>query len=424
MRATIEGVFKSGRPGYYEVQTADDSRWYGCRVAPIFRNQRVDTVAAICTDITERKLQEELLRQSEERLRLMAEQAPVILWTADKEMRITMSMGAGLAALGLTQNKTNGRTLAEYFQSPDFPALANIQRAIEGEHSHFEQEWAGHVYANYVEPLRDAKGTLVGAIGVALDVSERKAAERALRQANDLLEQRVAERTKELQCANESLLSERRVLKRLLELHDRDRQLIAYEIHDGLVQDMAGAVMRLEAAHSAWPADCEPSGKKHLASAIRLMQGGIAEARRLINGLRPPVLEAEGVESALANLAEEHRLNGDLDVDLTCDVQFRRIPPALETAIYRIVQEGLSNVRNHSQSKKARVKLAQKGDRVTIEIQDNGVGFDPAAKKGRRHGLEGIRERARLLDGKFEIDSKPGQGTTLTIELPLTEIEK
>ena len=95
----------------------------------------------------------------------------------------------------------------------------------------------------------------------------------------------------------------------------------------------------------------------------------------------------------------------------------------MENVIYRIVQEGLSNARNHSKSKKIRVSLKQRGDRLRIEIRDWGVGFDPKLVQEDHFGLEGIRERARLLGGKCSIKSKPGEGTVIMVELPLVERE-
>jgi PAS domain S-box-containing protein len=218
----------------------------------------------------------------------------------------------------------------------------------------------------------------------------------------------------------QALLAERRLLKRLLELHERDRQLISYEIHDGIVQDMTAAQMFFESSRPAGLAADDPS-QEPFHNGVRLLRGSIDEARRLINGLRPPVLEDEGVVAAIEALASEMERDAGLQIELVTDVKFNRLAPALEMAIYRIVQEGLNNVWHHSRSAKARVELMQRDDTIEIRVQDWGIGFDPAKVGKRRYGLVGMRERARLLNGRAIIRSAPGEGTTLHIELPLID---
>ncbi len=108
-------------------------------------------------------------------------------------------------------------------------------------------------------------------------------------------------------------------------------------------------------------------------------------------------------------------------IDFRNRVTFKRLASVVENIIYRIVQEGLSNARNHSKSDKIRVSLKQRGDRLRIEIRDWGVGFDPKIVQDNQFGLEGIRERARVLGGKCSIKSKPDKGTTIMVELPVVE---
>jgi len=221
--------------------------------------------------------------------------------------------------------------------------------------------------------------------------------------------------------AEESLKRERRLLQRLLDLNARDRQLIAYEIHDGLVQDMTGALMLLEAASDDVAPD-NALAREHLQQCIKLLRDSVGEARRMIDGLRPPVLEEAGVVAAVENLIAEAAAGGDLSVALDVNVRFDRIAPTLEMAIYRIVQEALNNVRQHSDSPKAQVRLVQFGDHIGITVRDWGKGFDPENVKKKRYGLAGIRERARLLGGSVEIDSAPGRGARVQVELPLTDV--
>ena len=106
-------------------------------------------------------------------------------------------------------------------------------------------------------------------------------------------------------------------------------------------------------------------------------------------------------------------------IDFRSKVTFTRLSPVLENVIYRIVQEGLANARNHSKSEKILVRLVQLGTRLRITIRDWGVGFDPKTARQNRFGLEGIRERARVMRGRSSIDSSPGKGTTITVELPI-----
>jgi len=219
--------------------------------------------------------------------------------------------------------------------------------------------------------------------------------------------------------AQESLEREHRMLQRSLNLHVRDRQMLAYEIHDGMVQDLTAAVMYLQSVQSQ-----RRSGAKlpeSLAKATELVQGSIDEARRLMNGLRPPVLEEHGIVMAVENLIDEIQATTGLSASFTHDVYFERIAPALEMAIYRIVQEGLNNVWKHSKLLKAEVEIRQEGDQIHVVVKDDGEGFDIKEVKSRSYGLRGIRERAKLLGGRAQITSSPGNGTAIAVNLPLAE---
>ncbi len=220
--------------------------------------------------------------------------------------------------------------------------------------------------------------------------------------------------------AEETLDRERRLLRRLLDLHERDRQLAAYEIHDGMVQDMTAAVMFLETFADRSTGPC--GRPETLDKAIRLVQGSIDEARRLINGLRPPILEDSGLVAAIENLVHETEAVSGVAVDFHHDVKFDRMAPALEMAIYRTVQESLNNVWQHSGADEARVDLIQRDETLNIRISDAGRGFDASKEDTRCYGLRGIRERARLLGGTANIVSEKGRGTEINVTLPLHDV--
>jgi len=215
-----------------------------------------------------------------------------------------------------------------------------------------------------------------------------------------------------------ALRSEQKVLRQLLDVNERDRRLVAYEIHDGLVQYVTGALMHLEVYALKQPS-IDPRGRREFDLAMRLLRDSVDEARRLISGLRPPILDESGIVSAIEYLVHDRRGAAEPRIDFIHSVQFDRVAPALESAVFRIVQEALTNVRRHSKSNRARVELTQRDGALHIEVQDWGVGFDPSRIRESQYGLRGISERVRLLEGTTSLESSPGKGTRLRVQLPL-----
>ena len=221
----------------------------------------------------------------------------------------------------------------------------------------------------------------------------------------------------------EAIKKEQQLLRRLLDLHERERQLIAYEIHDGFAQQLAGALFRLQGFREtlagnpieAWNA---------FDSASQLLSRAIDETRRLISGLRPPILDEMGVVEAIQYLVYEHHTDDGPRIEFDHAIAGERFPAPLENAVFRIVQESLNNACRHSRSDRIRVSLARSNNHVCIDIRDWGVGFNPSAVEEQRFGLQGIRERVRLLEGNVAIESAPGIGTQIVVELPLAGKEK
>lgn len=237
--------------------------------------------------------------------------------------------------------------------------------------------------------------------------------------APEELEQRVADRTAKLaknnrrlrheiterKQAEQTIRKEHQYLQNLLDLQDRDRQLISCELHDGLVQQLAGAIMRFEAGQ--------------LDAGLHLLRECMKEARLLIQGLRPPILDECGLVAAIENLVSQEDGDGKPTVEFSHRVAFDRLPPSLENAIFRIIQESLANARRYSQSMKVRIRLVQREDGIRIEVEDWGIGFNPRKVANGHFGLEGINERAKLFGGAAIIRSSPGKGARIVVELPL-----
>ena len=218
--------------------------------------------------------------------------------------------------------------------------------------------------------------------------------------------------------AQEALRKEYRNLKHLLHASDHERQLIAYEIHDGLAQQLAAALMQLQAFDHLKDKTPKEAAKAYDAAMTMLRQGHY-EARRLIAGVRPPILDESGVVEAISHLVHEEGRDKSPKIEYRSRVDFDRLDPTLENGIYRIAQEALANACQYSKSEKVQVSLVQHGDQVRIEVRDWGIGFDPKAVPKNHFGLEGIRQRARLLGGKCSIRSGLGKGTRITVELPV-----
>jgi len=247
---------------------------------------------------------------------------------------------------------------------------------------------------------------------------ERPLAESADRpaQVNEQLRHEVKERRH----AEELLLKEQRYLRYLLELQDRDRQMVSYEIHDGFVQQLAAAIMQLEMFGRL----TRPSDNvvwKNFEAGLQCLNDCMREARQLINGLRSPVLDELGVVAAIEDFISQNTNQDEPKIDFVHHLNRDRLAPSLENVIFRIVQESLTNARRYSHSDRLLVRVAQRDDYIRIEVQDWGIGFDPRKVGDGHFGLEGIQERARLFGGAATITSALGTGTRIVVQLPLME---
>ncbi len=194
--------------------------------------------------------------------------------------------------------------------------------------------------------------------------------------------------------ATEAVAKEQKLLRHLLELHERERRLTAYEIHDGFAQQLAGALFRLQGFRESQNRD-PARAWGDFDSGLRLVGRALDETRRLISRLQPPILEESGVVDAIEYLVCERRSADGPEIEFVHDVAFDRLTPPLEIAAFRIVQEAMQNACQHSGSSKIRIELVQRDDCLRIVIRDWGTGFSTEKIDEQRFGLRGIRERAQ-----------------------------
>ena len=206
-------------------------------------------------------------------------------------------------------------------------------------------------------------------------------------------------------------------VKQGLDLQEQQHSLIAFEIHDGLVQYATAARMQFEAAAKHLnPSRPEAAGQ--FANGMALLQDAIDEARALIRGLHPPILEGIGLKEAIELLIEQQqRLSkGEIEIEFVADEVFPNLSKFQETTIFRIVQETLGNAVRHSGSQRIRIELSHQADHICVVARDWGRGFDTQTTFA-GYGLKGLRHRAHALSGEAIINSSPG-GTQVSVRIP------
>ncbi|HEY0704112.1 MAG TPA: PAS domain-containing protein [Candidatus Acidoferrales bacterium] len=265
---------------------------------------------------------------------------------------------------------------------------------------------------------RDAAGKPVMFRGVVLDITHRKHAEEMLRESRQVLETRIQERTNELfQEVLERRKAEndlRDLSSRLLTLRDAEQRRIARELHDSVGQYMAAALMSLNAIDRR--AELSAPGKEALAEAIDTVQQASKEVRVVSYLLHPPLLDELGLTSAIHFYLEGFSQRSGIETKFTVAQDFGRLPIDVETALFRVCQESLTNIHRHSGSKVAEIRLRRLDGRVELEVADQGTGIPAANVLG--VGLRGLRERIGQFAGTMKIESN-GAGTTVRVGLPL-----
>jgi two-component system, NarL family, sensor kinase len=197
-----------------------------------------------------------------------------------------------------------------------------------------------------------------------------------------------------------------------------ERNRLAREIHDTLVQGLAGIIMQLETADALFEGEKNDRGRAALHQALALTRSNLEEARRSVLDLRAAPLEGRSLAQALAVLVDDWKVKSSLKIRFE-STGGRPLPTRLEAGLYRIAQEALTNVVRHAQARRAAVHLITTPDYAQLMIQDDGRGFDVAQIPVAHHGLIGMQERARLLGGTLELRSQPDRGTRVQVTIPL-----
>jgi two-component system sensor histidine kinase DegS len=215
--------------------------------------------------------------------------------------------------------------------------------------------------------------------------------------------------------SEDALRAEQQYILHQFKAQEYERKLTAYELHDGIAQYAAAAIMHLESYRRLLTHESQAA---ELELVDNLLRKTLEECRRMINELRPPILDEYGPAAAIEHLVQEQS-SDEPRCKFEHPAAFERLSPVLEVAIFRIAQEALTNAKKHSGSPQVEIALDRQGDHVLLNVRDWGTGFSATSDSGRGLGLRGMRERVHLLGGTLRIDSKAGEGTCVSVDLPI-----
>jgi signal transduction histidine kinase len=211
----------------------------------------------------------------------------------------------------------------------------------------------------------------------------------------------------------------RALAMRLVSIREEERTRVARDLHDELGQSLTALKIQLAMLGSELPEPRQPC-QRRLEAMSEMVNQMVQTVRRISTELRPAVLDHLGLIAGMEWQAADFQARTGIACELDADLREGAASPAAATAIFRIVQEALTNVVRHAQARRVRVHLAARDGDILLEISDDGVGLgDPVARPALPLGLLGIRERAAMLGGRAAVVGPPGRGTTVRVRIPL-----
>lgn len=386
---------------------------------------RVQGIVAVCIDISGRKEAEEALRESEERMRAIVEQAVAGMARSDRDGRIVFANKRLCELLGYSESELLGRD-ASHFTHPEdmqktaeqFKRLVKHGKAFDIEKRYIRKD-GSIVWVNVsASPIRDIKGKVHSAVAVVVDISDRKLAETQLLRSKEMLEELVQQRTQALRESNRELENEitrRRALEdQILAISDREQQRLAQELHDGLCQELTaiGFMARATAMRVKNHRVLDPEDMDQIAT---LVNEAATNARNVSRALHHVDVDAAGFVEAIHNLADREIWKTPVRVEVKKGFQITNNKAAVN--MYGVAREAVVNANKHAHATEIVIELSRSKGHIVVTVADDGTGL----KSGRQSpglGLHIMDYRARSIGGRLEVDSTKGAGTRISCYLP------
>ncbi|HEX8962639.1 MAG TPA: PAS domain-containing protein [Rhodocyclaceae bacterium] len=405
LRETVAG----GEPHEIEVAVRDavhrGERIYNVRFCAE-RDPQGAIIGALmlARDITERKRMEASIDKERATLRAFFNALPDLAWMKDAEGRYLACnplferfFGAAEAAIvGKTDFDFVDAELAAFFREKDRAAETAGGPTANEEWITFADDGHRALLETIKAPVKDARGNIIGVIGLGHDITERKGAEAELRQAYRLLQ---------------DLMTRRETVR------EEERKRVAREIHDELGQHLTALRMGISTLRFQFGRELPALGER-VQELIGLSDRTIQVVRDVAAALRPAVLDS-GLGPALEWLVAQFQERSGIACELAVPADWPGMDEERAMALFRIAQESLTNVARHAKTPWASVRLSVEDGCAVARIQDAGQGFAAAGASGKTFGLMGMRERALMLGGEVLVDSRPGEGTIVTATIPL-----
>ncbi len=384
---------------------ADGNHFYVTAKFPLFTaDGEVYAVGGISTDITETKKAENALAESENYLRTILQTEPECVKILGLNGELLSMNPAGLAMIEAdNEEQVLGHQMTELVDTKFKAAFKKLTKEVfKGNSGTLEFEITGlkggHRWLEtHVVPLKGADGKIISLLGVTRDKTEQKKADDDIKKAHVKL--------KELS-------------SHLLSIREEERKRIAREIHDELGQQLTAVKM-----DAAWifkkTTDTNPEIKNKLEHVISLLDGSNRSIRRILQELRPMVLDDFGLYESIKWLTQQFYENTGIKVKITGNAEGANVEEQTMLCVFRIFQESLANISRHAEAKRVTVDLSVNDSAIVLFIEDDGRGFNLNSIENTSFGILGMKERVDSLKGSFKLDSKPGKGTTIKVVLPV-----